>query len=625
MKWQRRTNRPGGQSAIVVAVIATLIILALHFGRDLFIPFALALLLTFLLTPLTTRLERLHLGRPLSAVIVLIAVFSLIGTVSWLGTVQLADIAERIPQYRQNIQKKLQWIRTPGETGLAKAIQNLQQIGSEVTNEGGPTVPRAARAQGQLNTQRLNGIAMQQGPIPVAVVQKSPGLVEMLGAMSTPATRILAQVGAVAIFTLFMLIQRRDLRDRLLQLLGIEQLNRATSALDDAGKRISRYILAQCFTNGIFGLLLGSGMYFIGVPNAGFWGAAGAVLRFVPYLGTLIAGAGPLLLAVAVFDGWTKPLLAFALFASIETMLSGFLEPWFYGAHTGLSSLAILASASFWTLLWGPIGLVLSMPLTVCLLVLGRYSPSLRFLTVILGDEPVLEPNASYYQRLLAQDEFEARSVVKEFQQDKSLVELYDSVMIPGLALAEQDRHQKALDEEQIEFIRDTTRSLIEEAESPSLARSIAGGEQISVLCVAARDEADELVGLMLAQVLQQSGMLAKAQPLAKADDMVLFVEQQQPDVVVVSALPPYALNQARKVCRRIRERCPKIKVVLGYWDMTFEGENILERVGGCFEDVVTSLQSAHTRVELMVGVHGGKSESRSRSVAAPLETITAP
>ena len=224
------------------------------------------------------------------------------------------------------------------------------------------------------------------------------------------------------IFALFMLMQRGDTRNGFFQLIGTGHLNVMTAALDDAARGVSRYMLTQAIINGTFGLLLGLGLYWIGVPNAPFWGVLGAILRFIPYVGTLTAGICPMLLALAVFDGWTKPLLTLGLFAGIELTMSAAIEPWLYGAHTGLSSLAILVSAAFWTLLWGPIGLVLSTPLTVCLLVLGRYAPPLKFLGVLLGDKVLLPPEACFYQRLLAMDEDEAREIAEGYLKEKRLV-----------------------------------------------------------------------------------------------------------------------------------------------------------------------------------------------------------
>jgi AI-2E family transporter len=378
-----------------------------------------------------------------------------------------------------------------------------------------------------------------------------------------------------------------------------------TAALDDAAARVSRYLLTQSIINGSFGLLLGLGLYWIGVPNAPFWGVLGAILRFVPYVGTLIAGLCPLLLALAVFDGWLRPILTAGLFGTIELSMSAAIEPWLYGAHTGISSLAILVSAPFWTLLWGPIGLVLSTPLTVCLLVLGRYVEPLKFLPVLLGDEPVLPPEARYYQRLLAMDQDDAEEIAETYLKDKTLMQLYDSMLIPALSLAERDRHDKALDEEREKFIYQSTRDLIEELNersltSPTAEPASSAESQLSILCVPARDEADGLVGVMLAQTLRQFGHQTHAIDIGPVEEMLTRITEQRTDLLFVSALPPFAISQARSLCRRVRQRCPGLKIILGFWESAADMEKIGQRLGsGCFDHVITTLSQAEFQVRL--------------------------
>ena len=243
-----------------------------------------------------------------------------------------------------------------------------------------------------------------------------------------------------------MLIKREDLRNRVLRLVGLGQISIMTQALDDAAQRVSRYLLMQFLVNACFGALFGTGLYFIGVPNPALWGVLAGLLRIVPYIGTMAAAALPIILSLAVFDGWLRPLLVFAVFAGLEVIIGNFVEPWLYGAHTGISSLALLVTTVFWTVLWGPAGLILSTPLTVCVVVLGRHFPQLSFLHILLGDDDVLEPEAQLYQRLLARDQPEARDIVDTFLKGKSLIELYDSVLIPALSLAEQDRHNGMID-----------------------------------------------------------------------------------------------------------------------------------------------------------------------------------
>ncbi len=605
-------------------------IAGLYFGRHVLIPFVLAVLLAFLLTPPVIWLERLKLGRPLSVAIVLVVAFSTAGGILWVGTQQLSDIVVRLPQYQNNIRRKIDAIRNPAGSGFAKAAESLKQITVALGRS-------STAAQKQVSHgSKGKAVPNEPTPVPVQVVPQQPGALESFGVIGTSVAHVVADVLAVAILTLFMLMKRSDLRNRLFRLFGQGRINMVTTAMDDAANRVSKYLLTQSLVNGTFGFLLGSGLYFIGVPYAPFWGAAAALLRFIPYIGTLVAGACPLLLALAVFDGWRRPLLTLALFAVVEMSTSGIVEPWLYATKTGISSLAILVSAAFWTVLWGPIGLVLSTPVTVCLVVLGRHIPQMEFFYILLGDEPVLLPQAWYYQRLLAMDEDEARDVVETSLKDKTLIELYDSVLIPALSLAEQDRHQGALDEDRQKFIFQSTRELMEELGErpmppPEAGEAVAASiSPPSILCIPARDEADELVGLMLVQALQQSGHQAEATPIGFVDDMLATVVKRRPDVLFISALPPFAISHARSLCRRAHQRCPEAKIVVCLWGYSAENKSMQERLGtGCSEYVIGTLSQAQVQLRLFAEIQTSPETATthpdSAADAKELEGSTAP
>ena len=273
----------------------------------------------------------------------------------------------------------------------------------------------------------------------------------------------------VLIFSVFLLINQKDLRNRLFRLVGLDQLNVMTQALDDATQRVSRYLLMQLLVNVGFGVLCGIGLYLIGIPYAALWGIVAGILRIVPYVGAVVSGLLPFTLALAVFDNWMHPLLVFLLFAALELVTSNFVEPWLYGIHTGISALALLLTAVFWTVLWGPAGLILSTPLTVCVVVLGRYVPEFSFLHVLLGDEAVLEAEARFYQRLLAMDDQEARAVAALYLREHSLSQLYDAVIIPALTMAEQDRHKGALDRTREEFLFMSVKEMVVEFSEQTL------------------------------------------------------------------------------------------------------------------------------------------------------------
>jgi hypothetical protein len=431
-----------------------------------------------------------------------------------------------------------------------------------------------------------------------------------------PALRPLGLTGLVLIFTVFMLIKRIDLRHRLLRLVGLGQINLITQALDDAAQRVSRYLLMQILVNAGFGALFGFGLYFIGVPNPVLWGVVAALLRIVPYVGTMVAATLPIALSLAAFDSWLPPLLVFLLFAGLELIIGNFVEPWLYGAHTGISSLALLVAAVFWTILWGPAGLILSTPLTVCVVVLGRYVPQLSFLHILLGDEEVLGTEAQIYQRLLAMDQPEAHAIVDRFLKEKPLLELYDSVLIPALSLAEQDRHKGAIDTPREEFLFLCVNELITELSEYQLAHDSPPAEDAAaqsgpaeslnarILCLPANDRADEATAAMLAQLLEQAGHAALCLPIAHASllENLALLQIKQDDVICISALPPYAFQPARTMCKLIRERFPKLRVVIGVWGFTGDTEKAKVRFERTQPDrLLTSLAQAVEQIQEMI------------------------
>ena len=591
-------------------ITAVSVVAGLYFGKEVLIPFALSVLLGFLLTPPVTWLERLRIGRVPSVVVILLITFSGAGTMAWVGAAQLSEIVSRLPEYQENIGRKIDAVGNSTGSGIANAAASLRQIATQLS-PANAAVENHRKAASNAGRTGRNAIREPQPatPVPVEVVKAQPSVLDSLGLIGSSIAHFCASAAATAILTLFILVKRGDLRNRLFRLFGKGRLNVMTTAMDDAATRVSRYLLTQSIINSTFGLLLGIGFFWIGLPYAAFWGVVAAFMRFVPYVGTLIAGSCPFVLSLAVFDGWTRPLLTLGVFALIEMITSGLVEPWMYATRTGISSLAILVSAAFWTVLWGPIGLVLSTPLTVLLVVLGRYIPQLEFLYILLGDEPVLPPEAWYYQRLLAMDEDEARDVAENYLKEKSASELYDSVLIPALSLAEQDRHENSLDPRRQRFIYQSTKELIEDIWERTKAES--NGETFtqlgaapSVLCIPARDEADELVCLMLGQLLEHTGHPARAIPIGSVERMLAVLVESKPDVLVISALPPFAVSHARSLCRRVRQKFPDLKIVVGLWGASEEGKSTEDRLGpGCSDHVVHTLSQAEVQVRLFGGL----------------------
>ncbi len=555
-------------AAVVVGIIA-----GLYFMRGILIPLAFALTLTFLLTPLVTLLQRLRLGRVAAVILALVFAITTAGYAGWIIGNQLIDVINQLPTYRKNIHNKIQSLSLTQKGPLGRAATSVKEIGQELSTTETPP------AAGAPPHQKRNALPTVQAPLPVQMVQPAAGGFIYFREWSTSLLRWLAAIGIVIIFTIFMLVKREDLRNRLLRLAGLSQLSVMTQALDDAAKRVSRYLLMQFFVNTGFGIVIATGLYFIGLPTPALWGVLGAILRMVPYAGTLIAGGVPLVLALAVFNGWAHPLLVLLLFVSVELLVGNFLEPWLYGTHTGISSLALLVATVFWTTLWGPAGLVLSTPLTVCVVVLGRYFPELSFLHIILGDEPVLSAEAQLYQRLLAMDQQEARTVVDLVLKDKPLIELYDAVLMPALNMAEQDRHKGAIDVTREEFLFLSVNELVSEfsdyepADTPLDEGGNGTGPKVSqnrdrrILCLPAHDEADEIAAAILAQILEQAGYAVIAFPRNPSlQDSVGTMDVGPRDIICISAMPPYAFAPARAMWKQLRARFRDSTMLVCVW-----------------------------------------------------------
>jgi predicted PurR-regulated permease PerM len=607
-----RASREANTSHLIPVLTAVIVIAALYFFKDLLIAFALGLLFSFLLTPPVTWLEKLRFGRVPSVVIVLAFAFSIAGGLLWMGTEQLSAIVGQLPQYRANIGHKVETFGNSGHSGVMKAASAIEQLQAQFAANNKPASTAQRKTAEPMNTQpRAEGEPEQIQPVPVEIVhQQNTGVLGSLGLVSASLAHVAGEAAAIVVLTLFMLINRGHIRNRALRLFGQGRLVMMTTALDDAAQRVSRYLLTQSAVNGTFGTLLGLSLYLVGVPFAPFWGVFGAAMRFVPYAGTLIAGGCPFLLSLAVFPGWKQPLMALGAFVAIEIATSGLVEPWLYATRTGISSLAILLSAAFWTLLWGPIGLVLSTPLTVCLAVLGRHIPPLGFLDVLLGDEPVLSPEVRYYQRLLASDEDEAAEVAEDFFEGKSLVELYDSVIVPALQMTRQDQLQNRLAEERALFVYQSTRELIEDLGSRAAAKEppaeVSRESPLSILCLPARSQTDELIALMLVQIARRNGYTTELLPVDFGKERLARVRESSAGVIVISALPPSALLRAGALCRHIRDLRPSAKLVLGLWNSSLPAEQIKQRMGSIGPDfVVTSLAEA---------------ESQLRAAAAPVD-----
>ena len=609
-----------------VLLLAT-VIAVLYFGRAILIPVALALTLNFLLAPAVLYLHRFRLRRVPAVIIVVVLAAGVLGGIGWVVGIQLLRIAEQLPDYRVNLHAKLESLHAPSLGPVGNAIRGVREVGQEFnappesaqTGAKPPTAlgtnPNAAvttnNAAGQKEKVGAAPPAVavpapaSTSPIPVTVVAANRGISDLLSA-AAPIVQPLGEGVFVLVLTVYMLIKREDLHNRLLLLAGMGRLNLVTKALDDAGKRITSFLTMNFLVNAGYAVAFGIGLFAIGIPNATLWAVIAGVLRFVPYIGTSIGVLLPFVFALGVYQPWGPALVVLALFAVLEFSVSNILEPWLYGSHTGISTLALLIMAVFWTLLWGWPGLVLSTPLTVCLIVMGLHMPQLSFLHILLGDQAQLAPEAKFYERLLAMDQAEAHIIAEGFLSDHPLADLYDVVLLPALSLAERDRHQGALDEVRANFVFQCANELLAElSDSAVLAPDESGDatprnrKSFPVICISTQDQADEIAATMLAQLLEQAGNRTLQLPASALSDEILGRLGEETDTVIcVSALPPFAFAETRALCQKVRHRLPRNRMLVGLWDPALDADRIRERLSTCRPDrVVTNLAQAVVQV----------------------------
>ncbi|MGA8035899.1 MAG: AI-2E family transporter [Candidatus Acidiferrales bacterium] len=587
-------NNPNASGVLLaIAVIG-----ALYLGRIVFIPLALAILFSILLSPVIAFLERIHLPRFLAIFLVVLTLLGGAGAAGWKLSQQFGDLTDQLPTYKKTLEDKIHILRGMRSESLTKATSTVQELEKEMA--------AANPVPGTTDGTRRNAAPGSTPSKPLAVQVVPPtnpleSLENMLGPITTAFV--------VAVFTVFILMGREDLRNRIVRLAGGGRLNAITQALDDATHRIDQYLLLQLVVNTCYGAAIAVALHFLGIPHASIWGIGAGVLRFLPYLGPPLAAVIPILLSLAVFPGWEHTFATMGVFFCLEVTVANFIEPYLYGAHVGLSPLAILVAAIFWTLIWGFPGLVLSTPITVCLVVMGRYLPGLRFFNILLGDEQTLAPDVEYYQRLLAADEDDARRILERCRKNQPLVELYSSVVIPALSLAEHDRHRNELDQPTQDFVYQSTREIVEElGDSEPRVRRIEGlapvrdlrvhsrdeSESCEVLCVPARDEADAVVALLLAQLLEQQGTNCQSFEVDEPETIVRKAAEAEPNVLLISALPPFAIESARSLYAKLRAQLPGARIIVGFWHFEGDADRIRKRLRLAEGDsVVTTLSAA--------------------------------
>jgi predicted PurR-regulated permease PerM len=604
-----------GLSGLLTLAVGVVVLAARYVGQDVFLPVVLAILLAFVLAPFVDVMRRWHLGRVPSVIIAVLVAVGILVSLGGIIGFQLAGLASDLPRYQTTIENKVGSLR---EGALGKIPGLLRDFGrrfdkavAEQPPEAAPSSPSTAEPPAP----------EEPKPMPVEVHEPEQTPVQLARNILLPLLQPFATLGIVFVVLVFILMQREDLRDRMIRLFGSSDLHRTTAAMDDAARRLSRYFLTQLALNATFGLVAGIGLWAIGVPSPALWGVFAALMRFVPYIGSFLAAAPPILLAAAVDPGWSMAIMAASLFVLGEPVMGQVVEPIVYGQSTGLSPFAVVISAIFWTWLWGPVGLLIATPLTLCLVVLGRHVERLEFLDVLLGDRPALTPAENLYQRMLAGDPDEALESAELLLKERSLTSYYDEVALRGLQLAANDATRGVLTHRQLDQVRDVIRALVQDlgshddveppphvtkdepvasptSEKPTIKEPAIVGEmpnrdQISepwkvpgaVMCIAGRGPLDEAASEMLAQLLNKHGLGSQLVPHEAVSRSAIFkLDMTGVQMICISYLEISGTPaHLRYLLRRLRKQAPQAPILVGLWpaeDAVLKSESMRATLG---------------------------------------------
>jgi predicted PurR-regulated permease PerM len=596
-----------------------LVVVCLSQGKQVLIPLAMAGLLAFILIPLVEAIERRGTGRVPAVVISVSLACALIVGAGWVLVVELGQLAGELPKHTGTITKKIESLRTTGPSVVGRLEETWNQTSAALQR-----TLRPGNEEGKLPPQE--------------VTITSPGFSWLPGILG-PLVELLTTGILIIFLVVFALIRREDLRNRLLRVVGGGRLTVTTRALDEAMHRISSFLLMQLTVNAIFAALFGLGLAVIGVPYAFLWGVLSGALRFAPYVGSWIGLAFPLLFSVAVSSGWSQPGIVFVYFIVLELFTANVLEPLLFSHSTGVSPIALIVAVIFWTWLWGPLGLVLSTPLTTCLYVLGRYVPQMEFLGVLLGAEPALEPQIVYYQRLLARDQDEASDLVEEQIKSTPLENVYDEIFLPALIMAKRDRERGDLSPADEQYIRQATFDILQSTVLPQLQFNLIAAQGVApakadgtsalpkalIFGCPAQDETDELALQMLRQLLEPArGELEVGSAKMLTSEVVAWVAARQPALVCIGSVPPGGLAQARYLVLRLRSQYPDLKIAVGRWGQAENVERARDRLREAGADfVATRLLASQEQIVPFISVaappiEGARGEARWAREKAP-------
>ena len=586
---------PAWTRSLPVLIGLALVLGFLYVAKMVVIPLALAILITFLLAPPVMWMQRRGVPRiPAVMLATLLALGAVIGS-GYAVTRQIGDLLDSYPRYQQNITAKITGLRAHGRAGLIEKMQSVAQSISSQLDQAQARQPAAARTEAERAQ-------------PVKIVDEGPFRLSQLWSLAGPLLEPLADIGLVLVLVIFMLINREDLRDRVIALIGPAQVADTTRALDDAGGRVSRYLLRQLLVNVGYGIAVMLGLWAIGVPYAPLWGFFAALLRYIPYLGPWLAAMLPIMLSVLIAREWTTALLVIGLFGVLELITNMLVEPLVYGRGMGVSQAALLVAVAFWTWFWGPVGLVLASPLTVCLVVLGRHVPFLKFFDTMLGDRPALEPPVRYYQRLLARDQDEAAELAESLVLDSDIATVFDDVLVPALAMGRADLGAGKIDAESLQQVCEGTRLIAQEVGENAVMSAAAetstpsdpSATRLRVLACPARDAVDEVALEMLRQLSANERIdWIPGRAAHLVSDIVALVESERPHALCIGSVPPGGLSHAKHLCLRVRARFPDVAILVGRWGLYAED---LEKTRTALEGVgATALSTRLSEARLQL------------------------
>jgi len=600
-----RKKVPAADSLEVISnlLLAAFVLGFLYIARDLLIPLALAALLTFLLAPLVTKLHR-WLGRVGAVLFVVAMMFCATGFVGWILTRQAVDLAAQLPDYKGNISSKLRGIELPrfsSMSSVTETIEALKQDLSDALQIGSGSLPGLGGAESGFGTEAST--TDKVAATPVEVVSGKDGRLEFVQVVLAPMLGPLATGGLVVLLLIFMLLRREDLRNRILRLVGQGRISETSRAMDEAGASVAKYLLMQLVVNVTYGIPVAIGLYFIGVPNAILWGALCTLLRFIPYVGPWIGALFPILLSLTVSPGWIAPIMTISLFVSLELISNNVAEPLLYGSSTGVTPIALIVAALAWTWLWGPVGLVLATPITVCLVVMGRHIPRLSFFSIILSDERPLTAAEECYQWMQRRGDGEEFEFIDRYLQSHSEVDLYESVLLPVLSTAESDYREELISKDELAEMHRRVGAVIEDVDLRLSLKdpvTLVDQEKISrIFCVPVSARRDELAGDMVVNLLRRRGYPAgNASATLVSGELLEWIKVAGAEVICLTDVPPTTLFQVRYICLRLRSRFPNLKIVAVLSEVsggTKDGPAVLKESGA--DEVVTSLHEAAGKV----------------------------